>query len=158
MRIELVLFPPTPAGKRWISPAYSTPRISTYRPNGSDRLPKYKRPLILRSTISVLSPTLPSTAHSSLSFAGISRLPSAGKSKLQFAAHPSPPPSAALSRPPFSGKTSPPTAGKSRSAAAAHSRQPFVAHANPPPFAAQACPPPPAAIHVPLWVCLHLVT
>ncbi len=56
------------------------------------------------------------------------------------------------------GKQALQPAGKSRSAAAAQSRQLFVAHANPPPFAAQACPPPPAAIHVPLWVCLHLVT
>ncbi len=73
-------------------------RTSTYRPNGSDRLPKPKTPLILRSSTCVLSPVPPSAAKWSPRFAGKSRPPFAanasrkpaadrGRRKLQASCH-----------------------------------------------------------------------
>ncbi len=70
-RIELILFHPAL-------------RTYTYLTNGSDRLPNSKRPIILRSSNSVLSPESPSAAHSSKPFAGKYRPPSAVKSGPSF--------------------------------------------------------------------------
>ncbi len=118
-----------------------TTRTSTYRTNGSDRLPNPKCPRILLSSTLVLSPETPSAAKSSPPLSAAHsrspsavklRPPSAVKSRPPSVAHSSPPPSAVHSSlPPSAAHSSPSSAGKSRPPFAAHPSPPFAAHPGP---------------------------
>ncbi len=111
-------------------------RTSTYRPNGSDRLPKPKTLLILWSSTCVLSPVPPSAAKWSPRFTGKSRLP--------FAANASRQPAAVRGqRKPLASRHSRPTQAASQPPFAAH-RSPRSARRSRPPFAAYASLPAPA--------------
>ncbi len=102
-------------------------RTSTFRPNGSDRLPKRKTPLILRSSTCVLSLVPPSAAKWSPRFAGKSRpLFAANASQPPFAANASHKPAAdrGQRKPPASRKSRPTQAASQPPIAADASRQP----------------------------------
>ncbi len=170
VQIDLVPFPPAPARKGWISPAHPRLRSSTYRPNGSDPLPKSKHLLILRSYTCVLSPVPPSAAKSRLSFSAKSRPLSVVKSRPPLVAHLSPkfvapsrpqsvakfmlpfathlsPQSAAPARPPFATHFSPQSTAPERLPSAGKPRPPSTAHSTPPLSTDSS---PPTEAHVPL--------
>ncbi|KAL0151375.1 hypothetical protein M9458_053369, partial [Cirrhinus mrigala] len=69
---------PAPSGTRRVVLALTSPGTPTYRTNGSDRLPRPKRPHVLQSSIWFLSPEPPAVARSRTpATAPRSRLPAA---------------------------------------------------------------------------------